>query len=247
MHSAKNFIVFLMPFVFTLGCAEEPSQSAVEGHIASELISMLKKRDYLAMERPTNFAHLFMEHHAGRSFYPYVWEKRLREFGKNAGFTNSFFEKYVVLPPGLTLAPLKGDLILMTARPFPYHDEEFFRDAVPIRILISKIGLEHEKYRIYRLTETEVTNLFAQQKIQIPRPITVSPPPPPSPEEQRILNARLSYSASDRVRIICGRIASRIGMTEGHWPTVLFLFIIFLIALIVGVFLFRSGRRVRHE
>ena len=225
----------VVALVLTIGCEPKQEQALAESAVAHELASMLKARDFAGAPRLTNFAQLFAEHHPDRPFYPYAWDKRFRRFGSNAGFSNSFYEKYVSLPAGNTPASIDGDLLLMSARPFP---DLKGRSS---RILVSRIGLDRERYRVYVLPETNVIKIFADSKIEVPKAAEFPAPPPPSPDDKRMLNAHRPYSAADWVRIMCGRIANRIGMTEGHWPTVLLILIILFGAGIGGWLVVRSG------
>jgi hypothetical protein len=203
---AANLITMLAILVLAPAC-NQPDQVTVESSIAIQLMPMLKKRDHLSMGRLTNFAQLFIEHRPG-GFYPYAWDRELRSFGKRAGFENSFYEKYIVLPPRLTNLGFPGEPILLTTKPFKDREGQLSR------ILIVKIGLDHQQYGYYPLRETNVLDAFARANVAIAKAERFPAPPPPPPEEK--MDWPIQYKMSD----FFVQVTRRLGMDTSRAPFV---------------------------
>jgi len=65
----------------------------------------------------TNLAQVF--EHTSASAYPHYLDRWFRPYGNKAGFTNSFYEKYVFVPRGIIDARVPGEILLVSSQPFP--------------------------------------------------------------------------------------------------------------------------------
>src|SRR5262245_1103024 len=110
-------------------CRYINSQEDVEAKFARNLIDCMKIYQITSTNAPvTNMSQLFLY------YYPYEYHEKLSRFGKHAGFQTSIVEKYIFFWPLLTHSNLYGEVICMSALPFPGTDERMSR------IYISKIG-----------------------------------------------------------------------------------------------------------
>src|SRR5688572_18649607 len=64
------------------------------------------------------------------SSHPALLEIEFRKLGKYAGFTNSLYEKYVRVPPGVTNRAFPKEPIFMNAYAFPDYDGRYGRMVV---------------------------------------------------------------------------------------------------------------------
>jgi hypothetical protein len=137
--------------------------------------------------RVTNLQQIFS---AAEQGYPHHFHRRFLAFGENAGFTNSFYEKYTFLPPGVTSRWTEGDILLMNARPYPGPYGGMARGV------ISKADkVYHQK----QLEEERIQQLFREAGILEPKPDSMPPPPPPPPETEykRPLSSRVRGAVMD--------------------------------------------------
>ena len=102
--------------------------------------------------------------------YPFIggdawalWEEQFKEFGEQAGFANSIFEKYIILPSGVSfqIGPAKTDIVLMNAK--PVLDERRLTN----RWVINKSGT-----LVYQtlLSEDKVQAALQEAGITMPKP-----------------------------------------------------------------------------
>jgi hypothetical protein len=109
----------LLALALICGCRQREEQDEAEGQSILGVMRLPQSHEW---EDPgvqvTNLAQLFR---VGAT-YPHDWHRRLLKFGKHAGFTNSVFEKYIFLPPGITNRFVIGEIVLMNAKPYPGSD-----------------------------------------------------------------------------------------------------------------------------
>jgi hypothetical protein len=148
-----------------IGCQKRETQYAMENRAGKHLAGLLGMYDALENPRPTNLAQVY---ETFRSPYPYDWHKSFRRFGKQAGFENSFFEKYIFLPAGVTNRWIPGEIVMMNARPFEANRKQKHRGV------FSKIG---SQYGWNSLSEERIQQLLRDAGISEPKPMSMSPPP----------------------------------------------------------------------
>jgi hypothetical protein len=187
---------------------------------------MLTLHEHLASERITNLAQLFV---VAKRDYPHEWHYRFQRFGKNAGFTNSFFEKYVFFPSGVTHPRLEGDFYFMNARPYPGPDGEMQRT------IVFKAA---DGYRRVVLGEDYVQRILKEAGVTEPEPVAMPPPqlsafrPPSRPSIfVRLRNHFLGFAHG---------IGLRDPLTLVLWYA--FLTVPFFLLLLAGLWLFRRQR-----
>jgi hypothetical protein len=104
--------------------------------------------------------------------HPARLESDFRKFGQHAGFTNSFYEKYVRVPPGVTNRAFPQEAIFMNAYPVPDYDGGYGR------YVIWREG--PQDYRNNWAPESQIQEAFKRAGVPIPQ---VTPmPKPPRPE-----------------------------------------------------------------
>src|SRR5829696_3762387 len=94
-----------------------------------------------------------------------------QKFGKDAGFTNSFYEKYVRVPPGITNRAFPKEAVFMNALPVPDYEGGFGR------YVIWREG--PQDYRNNWAPESQIQEAFKRAGIPIPRPTPMPKPPRP--------------------------------------------------------------------
>jgi hypothetical protein len=165
----------LVPVVLLVlaGCTPKRTQYQAEGRTALDIITFLKVYELRHPEmRPTNLFQVFV---GVNKHYPHFLHDRFVPFGVQAGFTNSFYEKYVFPAPGVTNRLIKGEVLLLNAE--PYRDG--YGDLV--REVISKTS---DGYQRNTLSERTVQELFKEASAKIPDP-TPMPAPPTAPAADR--------------------------------------------------------------
>ena len=164
------------------GCRERPAQVAVKQQTLQRLTGLLRFYDIdFPGVRPTNFSQVFLDLQRP---YPHGIDSQFRAFGAHAGFTNSFYEKYIFLPPGLSHRMIEGEILLLNAQPFPDRDGKLGR------MVLSKLGAGHASYRINWILEPRIQQIFQEAGIKVPKPPLMLPPPPePPPVDDAFRNA----------------------------------------------------------
>ena len=177
----QSFVCFLS--IGLAGCEHRDQQFELEARTVFGLMNMLR---WYESDNPgvqvTNLSQLFWGLNRD---YPYAWDKQFRMFGKDAGFRNSFFERYVFFPAGITNSHFDGQLVFMNAQPYPEA-----RGGMERTVVFKAAGGYYRR----TLGEERVQQLFKDAGIDEPRPLEM-PPPPPAP-----LDTRYSPSFVARVR-----------------------------------------------
>lgn len=188
-------------------CSSRNKHYEVERQTALDIVGFLKVYELDHRDvRPTNLFQVF----AGvGKHYPHFLHERFASYGAHAGFSNSFYEKYAFLPPGVTSRFVEGEILLLNAHPYsdPYGKLE--------RNVISRAT---EGYKWRTLQEDTIQRMFKETGQRIPKP-TPMPPPPPAPSMNT--DAEESYPLSVRVERFFGQLAEGIGLGKEHWFTVL--------------------------
>lgn len=226
--------IILVVILMGVGCArrERERQNELEGFTAARLQQFLALREnHSPVETITNVVQIFemMDLSQPHRAHPHTLQKRFREFGPNAGFKNSIYEKYVVVRMGITDRGIKGEMIFMSAEPFPDLDGR------PIRMVIWRAGAED--YRHKELDEDEVHRIFSTANIPIPRPPAMPAPGPPPGDYE------LSYPPTTRVRLFFQEFAQILGLEKMLWfPLMLLCAIAVVGTLVFSIWLIRRNR-----
>ncbi len=192
-------IVWLLVLVLPTGCERKQRQFEAEAQTIFSLIKMVESYqiDHLDV-RITNFGQVFAG--LGKE-YPHVWHAQFQAFGTHAGFTNSFFEKYVFLPTGITNRRIEGEILFMNARPYPGPDREMKRTLVAKEI----DGFVRQSF-----SENTIQKILSESGVIEPKPMPM--PPPPAPPD------RPPMPVSAKVSRFFMRVADFVGLS-GHWLT----------------------------
>jgi hypothetical protein len=168
-----NNAVLLSLALGVTACVRDAERTQAEARTARDIIRCL---DIYALShrdsRPTNLFQVF----AGVNYdYPYSLHERFSRFGERKGFSNSFYEKYVFPPPGVTnrFMGVFGEVLLLNAEPYPDQQRVLQREV---------ICLTSNGHALVTLTEDLVEKVFSEAGQQIPKPL-VMPAPPPAPPE----------------------------------------------------------------
>jgi hypothetical protein len=215
------------------GCRQVEDQITAEHRTVQGLVTLLALHDAQFPQRPpTNLAQLFLEMGAT---YPHASEQKFRSYGRHSGFTNSFYEKYVLVPKGTRHRFVRGELALLNARPFPDTAGRLGR------ILVSREGGDQGGYRVDWFKEAEVQQIFEDVGREIPKPVLMPPPPPGPPPQQE----RVQVGISEGVKVMFGRMAEMIGLEAYHWGTMLVV-TASLALLAIALSILWCGRRNQH-
>jgi hypothetical protein len=186
--------------------------------------------------RITNVAQIFAMLDLSRSHrsHPYVFQERFRRFGERAGFTNSIYEKYVVVSAGITNHGFGGELLLMNAVPFRDVDRNLSRMVI--------LRFASQDYRPQKITETDVQDIF--QRNQLPIPIPAAMPAVGAPPGF----VKSSYPPSTRIRMFFENLAYYYGPGRFFWlPMMLICVGAVLFAVILLVVWFARRSRPKEE
>jgi len=190
-----RFLCWVLAVVFLYGCKPSEKQYEAEGQAMKGILNLINMYTYRFPGVPvTNLAQLFAAEGQG---YPHTWHRRFIAFGKHAGFTNSFYEKYIFFPAGITNRWIEGEVTFMNARPYPGPDGQLQRTV------ISRISTGYFRQV---LGEKAVQQLFRDNGIVEPKPVTM-PPPPPAPPTAR--GDPITFKVSNRIIMF----AQSLGMT----------------------------------
>jgi hypothetical protein len=207
--TATLIAVLLLGGAWT-GCRQRRSQITEEYEAARAVANMLQIYEWDHPNMP--ITNLLQAAQALPKGYPHGLHNKFKRFGKHAGFKNSFYEKYVFLPPGMTspVAPrflrglFEGELVFMNAQPFPNSERKLGR------ILVSRPGNTYQEYRLRWLEEEHVQQMFREIGIHIPKP-TPMPPPPKAPRDPYAVPWHVEVS------VAFDKLAEYLGMEgKGH-------------------------------
>ena len=150
-------------------------QIEVEGQAGRDISRHLMVYDALEKPRATNLVQVY---EALNLSYPYFWHQKFERFGADAGFNKSVFEKYVILPSGLTNRWSSGEAVMMNSKPFKGHK------GVQTRGIFIKNGRQYD-WQVF--SEEKIQELFRTAGITEPKAISM-PAPPPAPRELDLRN-----------------------------------------------------------
>jgi hypothetical protein len=119
--------------------------------------------------------------------HPAFFDREFRKFGKYAGFTNSFYEKYVRVPANVTNHAFPTEAMFMNSQPVPDYDGGFGR------YVIWREGPQY--HRSSWVPEEQIQEAFRRAGVPIPKPTPM--PKPPVPEGRPYIERPLSM----RVRL----------------------------------------------
>lgn len=229
-----RLIPILLFALCATGCEkrERRRQIELEGLTAATIQKFLTLHEGTSAGEPiTNVAQIFamMDLTSAHRVHPYVLQQRFREFGRNAGFKSSIYDKYVILPHGLTNRAIKGEMILMSAEPFPDLDGH------PVRMVIWKAA--KQDYRQTELLERRVQEIFSEANIPIPRADVSSPAVPPAGDY------KLTYPFTTRVRMYFQSFAELLGLGKMFWfPLMLLCAVVLIAGMMFSIWILRRNR-----
>jgi hypothetical protein len=116
------------------------------------------------------------------SKHPAFFDLEFRKFGKYAGFTNSFYEKYVRVPPFVTNRAFPREPIFMNAQPVPDYDGGYGR------YVVWREGPQYHRNNF--VPEEQIQEAFRRAGVAIPKPTPM--PKPPVPEGRSYYQPPLS-------------------------------------------------------
>jgi hypothetical protein len=211
-------------------CREQTTQISEEHRAINRLMPLLSfyEADFPGV-RVTNLAQVFHDRP-----YPYGLEEIFRAFEGNAGFTNSFYEKYAFPSGVVTNHYVEGEILFLNAAPFPNRKGQLGR------MVVSKPATSNAVHRIMWLSEDGVQKVFAEAGVEIPKPPSMPQPPakpalePPDKEMQPPPFFKIT-SAIDNFAVIYGLngFAIRLGLVVVAVATMFF----------IAFWLWRKSRR----
>jgi hypothetical protein len=176
----------------------------------------------------TNMTQLFLR------YYPYDHHQRLSRFGENAGFKISLIEKYTFFWPHLTNSSLYGEVICMSARPFPGTDNHKYR------IYISKTG--PHAYTYTPIWEERAQAILQEAKPSVAALPLLEAPPPPPPELKPLLDRSLGSRYEEFVWNLSGALGQDSSMPVRILLKVVAVVVISALTLFCVFFIRRRGR-----
>ena len=165
--------------MIAVSCGRHPEQAVEESQSLRHTMDMFRMYSMIhSNQSPTNLQQLYTI--IGRP-YPYAWHRDFKKYGKYAGFEKSFFEKYWFFPPGSTSQIAGGQVVLMTAHPFPTQNGKLGRS-----IAIYKADpYGNYGYGTAQLSEDLIQRILNSERIK-PYDLPIFPAPPPEPIQPRM-------------------------------------------------------------
>jgi hypothetical protein len=163
-------------FISLLGCDRKTQElRELEGNAAAAIYRALDRYEASnpTME-VTNLPQVFnavTELSRWHILHPAFFDLEFRKFGQHAGFTNSFYEKYVRVPATVTNRAFPDGAIFMNAQPVPDYDGGFGR------YVIWREGPQY--HRSSWVPEDQIQEAFRHAGVSIPKPIQMPKPPVP--------------------------------------------------------------------
>lgn len=221
------YVTLLSVLPFCAGCVKQKPQEYWERQAARTVIRYLHVFDGLNPGvAKTNVGQIITN--IDNRPYPVDLHRELLRFGKNAGFTNSFFEKYVFVPPNLTNFWIRGGKpLLINSKPFPNSKDQMQR------VIIYEYEWQGERaYATAEMPEWAIQNAFKEVSITIPEPPRFPPappipPPPPVPFQQKRQEYFRSLAVQWGMSSYHGRVLERIAAGLGSASLIILCFLIF--------------------
>jgi hypothetical protein len=161
------------------GCGREnlEQQFALEHETAGVIQQLLALHEATSPQvAVTNLAQTFASIDLTRLHrkHPYFYQSEFQKFGKHAGFKDSFYEKFILFSPGISISnpPISGVLVVLSAETFLDMEEK------PVRMLTWRAG--SQDYRSISLAEDRVQRIFKELGLSIPKPLPSPPAAPPT-------------------------------------------------------------------
>jgi hypothetical protein len=225
----------LLTAVFCLaGCGrwEREERAVLERAAAGRLHKSLWLHEAQFPDHPrTNLTTVFQE--LGVE-YPSDLHEKFRRYGREAGFTNSIFERYLFTPGGISNEVLKGEIILMGAKPYVNEGERL------VRIALVRNGPGYEGWSFNEFNEDQVQQSFKDAGVEMPPP---RPPVASAPIAREGFQPRVSFAA--KVRRFFQNVAYYYGPGRFFWFPMMLICIgsvLFVVILLIIWFTRRSRR-----
>ena len=103
--------------------------------------------------------------------YPVDLHERFRRYGRDAGFTNSIFERYVFVGTQVTNKEFQGQLAFLSTRPYVSESGQ------PLRIAIVRRGSGYEGWIANEFLEQTVEESLNSAGIEMPKPVALTSGP----------------------------------------------------------------------
>lgn len=184
---------FSLPLcVFVGSCSEQPDQALEEYNGASFLSKVIGFYERRFPDVPfTNLQQAFL---ATGTPYPDRYHHYFQTFGKDAGFKNSIYEKYVVVALRFTNHAVSGEIVLLNAQPFPNREGKYGR------MIISKTPLVDTGWDFKWYPEEQVQQIFTEAGQSIPKAVPMPPPSGLPPVQRPPLRVRVEEYFGDITR-----------------------------------------------
>jgi hypothetical protein len=158
--------------------------------------------------------------------YPADLHEKFRMFGRDAGFTNSLYERYFFVPPGISNEVIKGELVLLNASPYLNERSELVRMAIIRRVP----GYEGWSYGEF--PEALLQRLFHEAGVALPKARQANAAP------TAINKTNGQQSISRAIQIHFRNMARYLGMGTGSWWLLLLAGTAILVSLVATAFFF---------
>jgi hypothetical protein len=235
-RSCLSLLILAVVMASFSGCAKREPQSTLEHQTVIAIANMLMTYEFRHPSvHVTNLAQIYT---GLNKPYPHRWHHQFARYGKDAGFTNSFYGRYVFLPAGLTNRFVEGELVMMNAVPFPDSTGRLGR------MVLSRVGGTYQQWRFRWFAEQDVQSLFAQLGTTIPKPQVM----PPAPHEgKRVWEVSRpetrEFPLWMRMQLGIMDLCQWLGVNPS-WAYWIQWALIALVVLLVGIALVQLGRRL---
>jgi hypothetical protein len=203
------------------GCVKEKPQEYWERQAAQTVIRYLHVYDALNPGvAKTNVGQIITN--IDDRPYPVDLHRELLRFSKDAGFTNSFFEKYVFVPTGVTNFWVRGGKpLLINFRPFPNQAGKMQRV-----IIYESVWQGEPSYATAEMPEWAIQQAFKEAGVEIPEPPRFPPappipPPPPVSFDRKVHAYFRSLAVQLGMSSYHGRVLERIAFGLGALSVVI--------------------------
>jgi hypothetical protein len=190
----SGHLLFLVTAIAVSGCGRKVAKlNELEGSAAGTIQKFL---DLYEAQNPgitiTNLPQVFsttMELGRWHRSHPAFFELEFKKFGNYAGFTNSFYERYVRVPPFVTNRAFPKEPIFMNAQPFPdYHGHWG-------RMVVWREAPQYHRNNF--VPEEQIQEAFRRAGVVIPKPTPMPKPPVPGdapyPQHSLFTRTRLFF------------------------------------------------------
>ncbi|MCI0746640.1 MAG: hypothetical protein L0Y58_14665 [Verrucomicrobia subdivision 3 bacterium] len=228
MSAVCRFVLFWGVAASIAGCIpRDETRSSLERKAAQRIHTFLWLHEAAFTNRMrTNLAEIVRELGAQ---YPGDLHEKFRRFGTEAGFRDSFYDRYLFAPPGVSNTAIHGEVVLVNAE--PYLDD----NNQPVRIAIVRGGPGYEGWSFHETPEWLIQEIFRQANVPIPQKNSVPGPP------KRLASKQADNRAiGEAVQMYFRNLARDWGLGPGSWWMLLLASIILFLAAITLLYFIRN-------